>query len=246
MHRILAKAFLVLCTLAVCGMASVYAVFNLPQILFPYHAREGRLDLWSDEPFEAEAARRLLADSVARIGRSVLDDHLSHGVVIANQEWHRHLVFLWNYGAAGLNWYPITRNVFIRSASVAENRVIRPTGKPVELPRTLAYYIAHEIGHTLTAEHVGVWRYHREMPRWLREGVADYIGFAGNDLEIDKQLRALRAGDAALDPEKSGTYARYRLLVAYLLDRKGWTMDRLLQSAISQDDAEAIVLGKRN
>jgi hypothetical protein len=246
MRRVLARAFLILCILAVCGIAGAYAVFNLPQLLFPYHAHEGRLDLWSDEPFEGFAARRLLADVETRIGRSVLDDRLPHGVVIANREWHRHLVFLWNYGAAGLNWYPITRNVFIRSASVAENRVIRPAGKAVELPRTLAYYIAHEIGHTLTAEHVGVWRYHRELPHWLREGVADYIGFAGKDLEIDKQLHALRAGDDALDPKKSGTYARYRLLVAYLLDRKGWTMDRLLQSAISQADAEAIVLGKRN
>lgn len=245
MRRILTRAFLVVAVLALCCIGSAYAVLNVPQLLFPYHTQEGRLDLWSDEPFEVEAARRLLADAEARIRRSVLDDHRSHGIVIANREWHRHLVFLWNYGAAGLNWYPITRNVFIRTASIAQNRVIRPSGKPVEPPRTLAYYIAHEIGHTLTAEHVGIWRYHRAVPQWLREGVADYIGFGGK-VDVEKLMRALRAGDPDLDPKKSGTYARYRLLVADLLDRKGWTMDRLLQSGISQSDAEAIVLGKSN
>jgi hypothetical protein len=243
-RSVFGKISLAIVALAFCGMGSTYAVLNVPRLLFPYHAQEGRLDLWSDEPFEMEAARRLLADAEARIQRSALDDRRSHGVVIANREWHRHLVFLWNYNAAGLNWYPITRNVFIRSASVAKNRVIRPSGKAVEPPRTLAYYIAHEIGHTLTAEHVGIWRYHR-LPRWLREGVADYIGFGGK-VDVDKLMRALRAGDPDLDPKKSGTYARYRLLVADLLGRKGWTMDRLLQTAPTQREAEAIVLDKRN
>jgi hypothetical protein len=243
--RILAKASLAIGLLALCCAASVYVVLNVPRFLFPYHAHAGRLDLWSDDPFEPDAARRLMADAQARIERSVLDDHLPHGIVIANRDWHRRLVFLWNYGAAGLNWYPFTRNVFIRSASVTQNRVIRPSGKAVEPPRTLAYYIAHEIGHTLTAEHVGLWRYHRHVPRWLREGIADYIGFGGQ-VNVDKLLRALHAGDPGLDPKKSGTYARYRMLVADLLDRKGWTMDRLLQSGISQSDAEAIVLRKSN
>ena len=244
MRRIFARVFLAIAVLVFCGIGSAYALLNAPQLLFPYHAQEGRLDLWSDEPFELEAAHRLLADAETRIHRSILDDRRSHGVVIANRKWHRHLVFLWNYGAAGLNWYPITRNVFIRSANVAQNQVIRPSGKAVEPPRTLAYYIAHEIGHTLTAEHMGLWRYHR-LPRWLREGVADYIGFGGK-VDVDRLMRALRTGDPDLDPKKSGTYARYRLLVADLLDRKGWTMDRLLQSAPSQREAEAIVLGKRN
>jgi hypothetical protein len=241
-RRILTRVFLVIALLVFCGIGSAYALLNIPQLLFPYNAQEGRLSLWSDEPFEAEAVHRLIADADTRIRRTVLDDHRSHGVVIANKEWHRHLVFLWNYGAAGLNWYPITRNVFIRTASIAQNRVIRPQGKAVEPPRTLAYYIAHEIGHTLTAEHVGLWRYHR-LPRWLREGVADYIGFGGK-VDVDKLLRALRAGDPDLDFKKSGTYARYRLLVAGLLDREHWTMDRLLQSAPSQKEAETIVLGK--
>lgn len=245
MRRVIAKVCSAIGLLIVCCAGGVYAVFNMPELLFPYHAHEGRLDLWSDEPFEAAAAHRLLADVEARIGHSVLDDRLSHGVVIANIDWHHRLTFLWNYGAAGLNWYPITRNVFIRSASIAENRVIRPSGKPVELPRTLAYYAAHEIGHTLIAEHVGVWRYHRDLPHWLREGVADYIGFGGK-VDVEKLRRALHAGSEELDPAKSGTYARYRLLVAGLLSREGWTMERLLQSPPSQGEAEAIVLGKRN
>jgi hypothetical protein len=244
MRRIFAKLLIALLLLCLAGVGGVCALFNAPELLFPYHAQEGRLDLWSDQPFQTNDARRLLADAETRISRSILDDHRAHGVVIANVDWHRHLTFLWNYGAAGLNWYPITRNVFIRSGNVAQDRVIRPGGKAVEPPRTLAYYIAHEIGHTLTAEHVGLYRYHRDVPRWMREGVADYIGLGGK-VDIEKLARGFRFKNERLDPIKSDPYARYRLLVAELLGRKGWTMDRLLQSGISQVEAEAIVRGKR-
>jgi hypothetical protein len=38
----------------------------------------------------------------------------------------------------------------------------------------------------------------------------------------------MRTGDPELDPVRSGLYLRYHLLVAYLLDRKGASVDELL------------------
>jgi len=74
-------------------------------------------------------------------------------------EWRRRLVFLWNYGAGGVNYYPL-RNVFIRHSDVDGDRVVSNAG-PVPPPRTLAYFAAHEVGHSLIGERVGALANHR-------------------------------------------------------------------------------------
>lgn len=42
-----------------------------------------------------------------------------------------------------------------------------------------------------------------------------------------------------MDPAKSGLYLRYNLLVAHLLDKERWTVQRLLTEAIAQGEVEA-------
>jgi hypothetical protein len=210
------------------------AVLAYPQPLFAYHVQQGHLQLWSDRPFDPDKGRAVLADIERRIAHSpfTLGD-ATHRIFIANDEWRQRLVFLWNYGAGGVNYYPL-HNVFIRAADVDSNRVLRVRGTVP--PRTLAYYGAHEVGHSLIGARIGAianWR----LPKWIREGMADYIGFGG-EVDIDALTNALIAGESDLDPARSGLYARYRLLVAYMLQREGWTADRLLASGLSQDEAE--------
>jgi hypothetical protein len=222
-------------TLAVLGLLAY------PQPLFAHSVAEGRLELWSDRPFGAEAGRRVLADVENRISRSPLDKRDGvHRIFIVNATWRARLLFLWNYGAGGLNYYPITRNVFIRRSDVASGRVLRLSGAPVEAPRTLAYYGAHEIAHSLTGEAVGPLRYHR-LPAWVREGLADYIALP-DERDLDGLRAKLAAGDPALDPRKSGLYARYRLLVTLALERRGWTLERLLDAPPSRTEAEKELL----
>src|SRR6185295_9506826 len=38
-----------------------------------------------------------------------------------------------------------------------------------------------------------------------------------------------------------GFYPRYRLLVAYFLGRKGWSVDQLLQTRLTEEEATAIM-----
>jgi hypothetical protein len=61
--------------------------------------------------------------------------------------------------------------------------------------------------------------------------VADYIGFGGK-VDIAALTEAMLAGNSALDPKKSGFYARYRLLVAWMLSQEGWSIDHLLNSGL--------------
>ncbi|MBO0863349.1 MAG: hypothetical protein J2P21_33620 [Chloracidobacterium sp.] len=114
--------------------------------------------------------------------------------------------------------------------------MISPSGNRVSGERTLDYFIAHEITHTLTAELVGAIAYHR-LPQWKREGYADYVG-KGEAFNYDEAKRAFLAGDPKMDWAKSGLYWRFHLLVAHLLDKQHWSVRRLLEDPIEQQVVE--------
>ena len=136
------RLFRLLRALALCVLVPGLAILGLlayPQPLFAHSIAEGRLELWSDRPFDADAGRRVLMDVESRISRSPLDKGDGvHRIFIVNEPWRVRLLFLWSYGAGGLNYYPLTRNVFIRRSDIEAGRVMRWSGAFVEVPRTLA------------------------------------------------------------------------------------------------------------
>jgi hypothetical protein len=221
----------------------IFGLLIYPQPLYAWSASEGRLTIHSDRPFDAGKARLLLAEVERRLATApgqLRDDTSSYHVFVANSEWRRRLAFLWNYGAGGVNYYPITWNAFLRQADIDAGMLMRADGTPVPEPRTVAYYAAHEIGHSLIGRQTGAlanWR----LPAWIREGLADYVGFGG-EVDIYALTAALRRGDPDLDPHKSGLYARYRLLVAFMLEREDWTVDQLLASDMPIAEVEALLL----
>lgn len=220
-------------------VAVVVTLLAFPQPLFAHSMTHGQLELWSDTPFDEGQARRLLMETAERINASPLPlDGATHRVFITNTEWRRRLFFLTAPGAGGINHYP-SRNVFIGRADITNNRISGNHGLVLP-PRTLVYYMSHEIGHSLVGARVGVIG-NKLLPVWIREGICDYIGFGG-DVDIDELTRALAENRPEMNPAKSGLYARYRLLVAFMLTREGWTVDRLLESHLSEEDAEAILM----
>ncbi len=229
-------------TLSAGTAVSMAAVLAYPQPLFPYHVALGRLEIRSDAPFNAESGLNVLRDIDARLRKTSLDTGTeTHRVVVVNAQWRARLTFLWNYGAGGVNYYPLTRNVFVRSSDIDVGLVRRPSsGEFVPAPRTLAYYGAHEIGHSLTAARVGILAY-RKLPVWIREGVADYIGFGGV-VDVASLAKQLKDGHPDLDPDRSGLYARYRLLVAYLVTTEGWSIEKVIADAPRQIEVESALL----
>jgi hypothetical protein len=221
-------------------VATIGAALVHPQPAFAYHVQSGRLSLFSDRPFDVEKSKRVLKEVDRRLRLASLDHgDGEHSIFVANSYWHARLLFLWNFGAGGVNYYPLTRNVFIRESDIDDNRVLRAAG-PVPPPRTFAYYATHEIAHSLAGEAVGPFGYH-SLPAWIREGVADYIGLA-QQVDFEDLIERLRAGDPELDPERSGLYLRYRLLVSYFVDHEHWSLERLLASPTPQPEAEARML----
>jgi hypothetical protein len=221
-------------------VATVVVALVHPQPAFAYHVQFGRLSLFSDKPFDIEKSKHVLAEVDRRLRLASLDHgDGEHRIFVANSPWRARLVFLWNFGAAGVNYYPLTRNVFIRESDIDNDRVLRTAG-PVPPPRTLAYYAAHEIAHSLAGEAAGPLAYH-SLPAWIREGVADYIGLA-EKVDFEDLIARLRAGERELDPKRSGLYLRYRLLVAFFLEHEHWSLERLLASPMPQPEAEARML----
>jgi hypothetical protein len=103
----------------------------------------------------------------------------------------------------------------------------------------LAALCAHELTHVIAWEHIGLDRLH--VPQWVWEGLPDYV--AMENRETFEQLRDA-LGDRPVDTPmrvKYGFYPRYRLLVAYFIEKKRWSVDRLLQTRLSEDEATTIM-----
>lgn len=213
---------------AVALFAGYTAVLCIPEPFFAYSVRAESLVLYSDRTLPIAAAREVLRLSLDKLANCPLyAAHPDAAVFICNSRWRQILFFNTRYGVAGLSLYPITTNVFLRDAAVEDNRLIAPSGKPVSSPRTLDYYIAHEVTHELTGRTVGALRF-CEMPQWVREGYADHVG-KGAAFNYDEARQAFLAGLPEMDFHRSGLYWRFNLLVSYLLDRRHWTVDRLLR-----------------
>jgi hypothetical protein len=133
----------------------------------------------------------------------------------------------------------MTSHVFLRDSRIEDNRLISPLGTPVAGDRTLDYYIAHEITHQITGLAIGPVRYF-ELPQWVREGYADYVG-KGKTFDYAAARKAFLAGAAEMDYKKSGLYLRYNLLVACLIERRHWSVARLLAAPPSEESVEIAV-----
>jgi hypothetical protein len=92
---------------------------------------------------------------------------------------------------------------------------------------------------TIIGEHVGLARF--RVPQWVWEGVPDYVGIE-NRQSFEELRDAL--GDRPVDIPmmiKYGSYPRYRLLVTFFIEKKGWSVDQLLQTRLTEDEATEIM-----
>jgi hypothetical protein len=205
-------------------------VLRHPAPLFRYSVREQGLTLRSDQPFDPDAARQILSRVRKRL--DAFGPRFDAEVCLTHTRWRWRLFFFPAPRAAGLS-YPVTPNVFIREASVERNRLLS-----VRRHFTLESAIEHELAHRVTYRSIGPYRT-LLLPEWIREGVAEYMaGVEGFDFEKDRQ--AFLKNDAIMNPPLPGfpAYRRFHLLVTFLLEKQGWSMERLLREAPTQNDVE--------
>lgn len=222
---------------ALLGTALAY-----PEPFFAYHAERGRLAIYSDQPFDATKAQTLLTNIDARVSRSPLDMYQAHTIFVSNADWRRFIFMNTARNAAGVNFYPLTRNVFLRRSDIDADTLYGGSGKPTQPPRTLTYYGAHEIAHSLTGEREGLRHlYNWGLPVWVREGYADYVGLGGpGQIDVTAYYKRYRAHDPHF-VVGSGFYDRYRMLTAFFLDERHWSVTQLLACNMTIEQAQSVM-----
>lgn len=233
--RLLSAAVVAALILALlCVLAIVF-----PQPAFAYRIAYQNYEVWSDRPIP-RAIEPVLDDVTRRWRTSPLYDRATPArIFICNEPWRMWLYgmhFSTRFGGVADVW--LTRHVIIRAADIPANQIVPPGPGPIAdaAQRPLSYFIAHELTHSDLSRRFGrtlMLRY----PEWLLEGYADYVGKAG-DFDYAANRAAFIAGEPEMDRGKSGLYRGYHLKVAYLLDRQGWSLERLFAQAPPAEELE--------
>jgi hypothetical protein len=236
MSKVIKRALFWACAALGCVALSLAALIFWPEPLFAYSLQAGKIIVASDRPIPAVGGERFLHDCEGLLDRSPLKaERHEYRLYVTNARWRQRLVFLLHPDALGFVNPPyLGGNAFLTGADFNTGRFVHGgyIGVP---PRTLAYLCAHELTHVIEAEHVGLGRFW--VPEWAWEGLADYVGIEHR--ETFEQLRDA-LGDRPDDVPmrvKYGSYPRYRLLVTYFIEKKGWTADQLLATRLTTDAA---------
>ncbi len=225
-------------------IALIILLLCFPQPFFQSSVSAKNLTLYSDQSFSSASGQQVLELAAAKLATSPLySSSQNHQVFVCNARWRQRIFFTYSYGVGGVNYYPFTTNIFLRDSIIEENCLIGPNGSRVTADRSLDYFITHEITHSLTGQAIGGIAYHR-LPQWKREGYADYVG-KGAAFNYDEAKRAFLADDRKMDYAKSGLYWRFNLLVAYLLEKQHWSVQRLLTESIEQTAAEEMIRAEK-
>ena len=219
---------------------SLGILITWPEPLFAFSIGSGKIIVASDRPIPPSGGERFLRDCERLLDRSPLKAESRHyRLYVTNDDWRRRLFFFPRPERWGFAWYPVFGgHAFMSGADFDNGRVVHSgyIGTP---PRTLANLCAHELTHVIAWEHVGLARLH--VPEWVWEGLPDYVAIENR--ETFEQLRE-GLGDRPVDIPmrvKYGFYPRYRLLVTYFLEKKGWSVDQLLQIRLTEDQAAEIM-----
>lgn len=236
MSRMIKRALLWTCSALGCVTISLAALIFWPDRLFAYSLQDGKIVVASDRPIPALGGERFLHDCERLLERSPLNpERHEYRLYVTNARWRQRLFFLPHPDAWGIAYPPyLGGNTFLTGADFNTGRVVHwgYIGTP---PRTLAYLCAHELTHVIAGEHLGIRRF--LVPQWAWEGLADYVGIEHR--ETFKRLRDA-LGDRPDDTPmrvKYGSYPRYRLLVTYFIEKKGWTADQVLATRLTTDAA---------
>jgi hypothetical protein len=198
-----------------------------PEPFFGNPVEYENLRLYSDRPIP-KAALPILKEVQRRLLKSdIYDPQREYRVFICNSPTRFKFFANYKYRVGGLNYELFNRNSFLRGADILHDRLIGPSGNEVPGERTLTYFIAHEVVHGVTEARAGFFAYSLRLPKWIKDGYADYI--AKDAFDFKENLAKYKSASREMDPRRSGLYLQYHLFVAYLLDVRKISTEKLLR-----------------
>lgn len=199
----------------------VTALYAPAALAFPHRARIGATTIYSVAPIPPVMADRLNRADRLLAASPLFSPAKPRTVVLTDGGWRWRVMAAGSADAIALR-RPFSNMLLFNHSDIARDRVWNDA--PIGGVRSLSGTIAHEAVHLLTARRYGEVRL-ATMPRWKREGYADYIAqetSLGRDDE--RRLRATRPQAPVL------AYYQARRRVAAELARNGHSVDRLLRS----------------
>jgi len=205
-------------------VAAYIALLLNPEVLLAHQVRVQNLAFHASEPLP-EGTERLAKAVLVRIQRSPFyEPGDEYHVYLCGSPAEFALFARGQRDVGAISMVGLTGHAFVRPSDIPQNRLIGPKGHAVSGDRDLAYFIAHELAHTMVARRVGRVTYLR-LAAWQQEGYADYL--AKERFDYEQTLAAFRANDPSLDPARSGLYLRYQLMFESQF-RAGLTIEELL------------------
>jgi hypothetical protein len=224
------RAFRILGMLMALG--SIYLLLLIyPNPLFAYKYQYRNFELFSDKPIP-ESITLVVDDVMQRIEKSELyKEEEVFRIYLCNNSW-RFKFFTRTVDAGGVVNFLISSNIFIRKNNINSNQLIPPESwKNPLTDRPLSYFIAHEAIHSLQRKH-DKWLTLKE-PVEIVEGYADYLAKNGSN-SIESLTLNLKSNSPNMDPQ-NGLYDRYNLLIAYLIEVKGYSFEEIVKSQVDID-----------
>lgn len=203
--------------LALAALAVSLTFLYAPAALaFPHYAEIGNTKVYSTEPILPDLEQRIARADRLLAQSPLHDPDLRRTLVLTDGGWRWPLMAFGHSDTIALR-RPFSSTLLFNRSDVVADRML--TG-----PRSLSGAIAHESVHLLTAQRFGELRL-ATMPRWKREGYADYVA-REPDIGADRE-REIRARSPHAMVLK---YLEGRRKVAEALDAKGQSIDKLLAS----------------
>ena len=188
-------------------------------LAFPYHARAGALEIWSETPIGQPKLETIVSDATRRLATSPLYRVPESRKIFLTQGGWRWTWLALNQRDAFALSPPVTDSIIVNRSSIGDNAVWN--GRAIGGKRSLASIIAHETCHEMERRHFGLasdWL----KPTWLREGYCDYVAQESSLSDADyNQLVASRSSHPALP------YYEGRRRVAAALAANGGNVDAL-------------------
>lgn len=219
--------------IGVLATGAYLALLNSPEPLFAHRLTNGGVVLHADVPISGAMDKTLAQVSTRLLTSRIYDASTPTHVFLASDPKRFALFARQNYKVGGVADWVVGQHVFLGASDMEHNRMLTSDGEPVE-DRPLSYFIAHEAMHIALARYTGRLVY-SQLPTWLDEGYADYIA---RDIDYKDALAKMREGHPDLDPSESGLFTRYHLMVAFLIEYRGRTIESLLENIPDRPSVE--------